>query len=180
MPRGAATAVLPVSRTLIVTTIDNLLQAAGNGNGDRVRQLIGGGIDINATNELDYSALMSAARSYRVEIVSWLIERGADVKTVTSDGQYVLHAAIGETPSQPERQATCVDLLLEAGAEADVVTPSGHTPLMLAAWFGCPEAAKTLLAHGADKLLIDSQGRTAEDIANERGHPDVARLLTHG
>ena len=97
-------------------TIDKLLQAAGNGNGDRLRQLIEGGIDINATNELDYSPLMSAARSYRVEIVTWLTERGADVNAVTSDGQYVLHAAIGETPSQPERQAACVDLLLQAGA----------------------------------------------------------------
>jgi len=151
-----------------------------SGYADRVQQIIEDGVDINATNKIGYSALMSAARSYRLKIVSWLISRGTKVNAITSDGRSVLHCAIGDTPSQPARQGECVDLLLRAGADANVVTPNGHSPLMQAAWFGCPDAAKALLAHGADKQLIDSQGRTAENIGNERGHLEVVRMLASG
>lgn len=161
-----------------MTLINDLLQAAGTGNTDRVKQIIHDGMDINATNEIGYSALMSATRSYQVETVSWLISRGADVNAITSDGRSVLHTAIGETPSSPARQGECVNLLLQAGAAINVVTPNGHSPLMQAAWFGCPDAVKVLLAHGADKKLVDSQGRTAENISNARRHSDIVRMLT--
>lgn len=160
------------------TTIDSLLQEAGRGDLERVRSILDHGVGVNDANEIGYTPLMSAARSYQVEIVSFLIERGADVKAVDSDGQSVLHAAVGESPSQPERQATCVKMLLEAGADGNITTPSGDTPLMHAAWFGCIDSAKVLAGAGVDHEKVDSQGRTARDIAIERGHEAIVQLLS--
>jgi ankyrin repeat protein len=159
------------------TTVEKLLQAAGRGDLERLRAALDEGIGVNDTNDIGYTALMSAARSYRVEIVSLLIELGADVNAITSDGQSVLHAAVGETPSQPEQQAACVKMLLDAGAKGDVVTPSGHTPLMQAAWFGCIDAAMVFLNANVRQDLRDTQCRTAKDIAIHRGHESIALQL---
>src|SRR5262245_59125231 len=124
---------------------DKLLRVAGSGDAAKVRKMIAGGAGVNSSNDIGYSGLMSAARSYRHEVVSLLIEHGADVNAVTTDGQSVLHAAIGETPSQPDQQGKCVRAMLAAGANANASTSIGHTPLMMAAWFGCPDAASALL-----------------------------------
>lgn len=161
----------------MASTIDKLLQAAGNGDSARLRAALDDGICVNDANHLGYTALMSAARSYRVELVSILIELGADVNAITSDGQSVLHAAVGETPSQPDRQAACVKMLLDAGAKGDVATPLGITPLMQAAWFGCIDAAKVFMNAKVRQDLRDSQGKSAKDIATQRGHESIARLL---
>lgn len=158
-------------------TVDQLLQAAGCGDLTQVRTLIDQGVGLSDSNDIGYTPIMSAARSYRVEIVSLLIGLGADVNAVTEDGQSVLHAAVGETPSQPDRQAECVRLLLDAGADGDVTTPYGYTPLMLAAWFGCADAAKVLVAAGVNQSIQDQQGRNAKDIAKDRGHCVIAELL---
>lgn len=154
-----------------------LLNAAGRGNLARVRECIAFGMSINAANAVGYTALMSSARSYRVEVVEWLISQGADVNAKTHDGQTVLHAAVGETPSQPERQAACVAALLEAGANPDVQTPTGYSPLMRAAWFGCFESARVLIDHDADSTLEDQQGQAAAQIAATRGHEEIRELL---
>ena len=123
------------------------------------------------------TALMSAARSYRSEVVRFLLEHGADVNARTHDGLTALHTAAGETPSLPERQAECVRLLLEAGANPDAASASGETPLMAAAWFGCTPSVQVLVDRGAYAGTLDAQGRTAKDLANARGHQDVVRIL---
>ncbi|MCA8968344.1 MAG: ankyrin repeat domain-containing protein [Planctomycetes bacterium] len=153
------------------------LQAAGSGDLDAVQSLLAAGLDVDACNAIGYTPLMSAARSYRVEIVQLLLAAGADPNRRFEDDNSVLHAATLETPSQPDRQATCVRLLLEAGADADVPNTAGITPLMQAAWFGCEPAVAELLDHGADPHAVDTTGRTAQDIARARGHAAIADLL---
>lgn len=154
-----------------------LLNAAGRGNGTAVRALIADGMPIDVSNGVGYTALMSAARSYRIEIVDWLLSQGADPNAVTHDGHTVLHSAVGETPSQPERQAACVLALLKAGADPNIQTPTGHTPLMQAAWFGCKDSVEVLLAYNADLTLTDHEGRHAAQVAADRGHTEVQRLI---
>jgi ankyrin repeat protein len=67
--------------------------------------------------------------------------------------------------------------LLDAGAVPDAQNEEGITPLMNAAWFGCRDSARELLRRNADLLLRDSKGKTARDLAAERGHKDVLELL---
>jgi len=168
---------MPGIDTVAKDKIDKLLEAAYGGHLGEVEKLLSSGVPVDLANDIGNTALMSAVRSYRVEMAVLLIEHGADVNALTSDGQSVLHSAVGGTPSQPGRQAACVEMLLGAGADANAVTPLGHSPLMQAAWFGCSDAVKAFLAHGVDQSLVDTQGRNAEEIARARGHEEIVRLL---
>lgn len=48
--------------------VKEMLIATGRGNLERVRIEMSGGLDVNASNHLGYTALMSAARRHQVEI----------------------------------------------------------------------------------------------------------------
>ena len=157
--------------------VDSLLQAAGNGQLDEIQKCLAEGVDVNVRNTDGYTALMSAARSYRVEIVRYLLSVGADPNSTFEDGNSVLHAAVGESPSQPEAQAECVGLLLRSGADPNSANELGITPLINAAWFGCELCARELVDAGADVSHSDAQGRTALSIAEERGHERVVAVL---
>ena len=120
--------------------IQKLLDASSNGNLEKVSDLISSGIDVNSKNEVGYTALMAAVRSYRIEVASYLISNGADVNASSNDSLKVLHHAVGETPSIPEYQNACVHTLLEHEAKIDAVSETGMTPLMWAVWFNCTES----------------------------------------
>ena len=166
-----------ITLTIMSTKIHQLLSAAGDGDARVVRECLATGLTVDTANELGYTPLMSAARSYRIELVDWLIAEGANVNAITTDGQTVLHAAVGETPSQPDKQGACVTSLLRAGAMPNIQTPAGHTPLMLAAWFGCHHAAESLIAGNADQNLKDQQGQNAKEIAEKRGNHNISQML---
>ena len=75
---------------------------------------------------------------------------------------------------------TRVALALQVGT--DVNCTSGlrkFTPLMKAAEQGHVEICRTLLEHGADVMLRDSQSRTALEIARSKEHFPVVTLLEH-
>ena len=157
--------------------IEEYLRAAGCGNVKQAHDFLAQGMEVDATNHVGYTALMAAARSYRVEMVRLLLEAGADPTKTFEQGNSVLHCAIGETPSQPEKQAECVRILLQYGASPDVENELGITPLMNAAWFGCTLIVEELLKAGVDVARMDSLSRTAESIANQRGHDEIAAVL---
>lgn len=157
--------------------IDELLQACGKGELDEVSRLLDSGVSPSSANKIGYTPLMSAASSYRVEVLKLLLARGADPNSRTADGLSALHCAVGSTPSQPARQAECVRTLLSSGSSPNVCTDTGLTPLMNAAWFGCHDAAKVLLANKADESLKDNMGRTARDLALAKNRTEVLRLL---
>jgi hypothetical protein len=68
-------------------------------------------------------------------------------------------------------------MLLDAGAKGDVVTPSGHTPLKQAAWFGCIDAAMVLVNANVRQDLRDTQRQTPKDIATHREYESIALQL---
>lgn len=68
-------------------------------------------------------------------------------------------------------------LLIQHAAEIHDAQPNGTTPLMNAAWFGCSESVEVLLRAGADATARDDRGRTASELAAERGHAHIERVL---
>ncbi len=62
----------------------------------------------------------------------------------------------------------CVDALIAAGADANLPTPEGVTPLMIAIDGEYNEVAKLLLDRGANPHVWDWWGRTALYLAVER------------
>ena len=61
--------------------------------------------------------------------------------------------------------------------ELDIELDSGFTALMYAAYFGNADTVAALLKAGADRAVKATNGKTALEIATERGHEAVVALL---
>lgn len=70
-----------------------------------------------------------------------------------------------------------VQVLLAHGANRDAQDVKEETPLFLAAREGSFEAVKMLLEHFANRDITDHMDRLPRDVAMERMHTDIVRLL---
>ena len=147
-----------------------LCLAAQNGHLEIV-QLLSASANVNVFHFTQASR--SAAKNRHWEVVKFLLEAEVHIYAVVYDGQTALHLAAME--GHPE----VVKLLLEEGADKDAATGlfGGQKALHLAAVHGRSEVVKLLLEAGADKDAVDLQGKTALDLAIERRHLEVVRLL---
>jgi len=176
--------------------------AAINGSAAMIELLLDAGADANAplTASGD-TALMMAARTGKMEAVELLIERGATVDTAELwGGTTALMWAISE------HHPKVVETLLRHGARADVVSKAitargrngaegtapvdfdprakpisyangGLSALHFAAREGQNEAARLLVAAGADIDTRSADGKSALALAIYNGHYDTAELL---
>jgi hypothetical protein len=172
---------IPYSARPLPLSADGLILAAARGALPFVRALQEKGVAVDAANEVGYTPLMAAARSYRVDVVLYLLNRKADARLCNKYGHSALHCAV-MTPTSGLKeamsmQADCVRSLLRHNAEVDPIDQSGGTPLMHAAWFGCTTSVEVLLQAGADGRKKDERGRSAQQLAHERGHAAIASLL---
>lgn len=107
------------------------------------------------------------------EIVRYLLLKGADPNLPSNNGYqvYPLHSAIG---SNFEGIAK---MLVEAGAEVNVLQASNITPLHSAAQNGNIEMLILLLEQGAQVNIRTEHGETPADMAKARGHAEIAKIL---
>ena len=108
-----------------------------------------------------------------------LLDKGKDVNMVMRDdeGSYFTPLVSAVT----ERQAACVQMLLECGAHADgkgtnVARPK-ITPLMLACMLGDAECTYALVKHGATLNAADPDGFAPLHHACHAGHADCVKIL---
>jgi ankyrin repeat protein len=161
-----------------------LMLAIKTGELPVVEMLIKAGAKVNTSEKFhNQTPLMWAAAATRNagEMVKLLLAKGADSKPralysdwprqITSEprAQYrpvggltaLLYAARGGCYD-------CVEALIGAGADVNLPTPEGVTPLMLALDNDQNEVAKLLLDRGANPSAWDWWGRTALYIAVDR------------
>lgn len=120
-------------------------------------------------------ALSIAARQGHANLVSTLLEAGADADAADSEGWTPLRA------SAWGGHASTVEVLLSRGAQVDASDAEGRTALRAAAWAGHEEVVRSLLSRGAQVDGQDKQGRTPLIAAAYMGHADiVAALLDAG
>lgn len=106
--------------------------------------------------------LRSAIMFKRVKIVSFLLQAGADPNlTYTMD--YSLALAAGWP--KDSKGLELVDVLVQAGAQLNVKSQFGNTPLMAAVSSGNHDTAQYLLSHGADVQEANNRRDTALHIA---------------
>jgi ankyrin repeat protein len=73
---------------------------------------------------------------------------------------------------------TVAGLLLDRGADVNAADARGKlTPLHYAAWSGNVELVQLLVARKADRSAKENRGRTALDLAKERNHAAVVKVL---
>ena len=128
-------------------------------------------------NEYGDTPLTWASRLGNAEAMAWLISRGANVdSSTTDDGATPLFSAC------QEGQVECVRLLLVAGASVDLgTTGNSATPLHIACGVGHVECVRLLLDAGASVDLATTStddGTTSLIVACLRGHVEVAQLLS--
>ncbi|MEQ9410299.1 MAG: ankyrin repeat domain-containing protein [Fuerstiella sp.] len=82
-------------------------------------------------------------------------------------GQTALHLAIGAIPKQEATYAEIVTLLLEAGADVNVVDHAGNTPLHLAVRNGYSQVVKALLHHRAETTIRNKSSQIPADFTTD-------------
>ena len=107
------------------------------------------------------------------DIVRFLLANGADPNIQSQNGYnvYPIHTAIGSGFDGIAK------MLIEAGAEVNVLQSSRTSPLHLASQHGNIDLIILLLEHGALVEIKNDMGKTASDLAAEKGHTEIAHIL---
>jgi ankyrin repeat protein len=150
-------------------------EAAATGAVARVTQLADADPSaVNSWSPDGFQPLGLAAFFGQAEVVDALLPRGAEVNTRARHtfGVAAINAALAGP--KPDIART----LIAAGADVNSPQNSGETPLHATAFRGNVELTQFLLDQGANRAARNSDGKTPADIARERGHNDVAELLS--
>ncbi len=113
-----------------------------------------------------------------------LVEKGADVNARQQDvvgpdkiriqKMNNANAALSDAAAESIRM---VQLLIELGADVDVQSTGGYTPLMVAAGRGKTDIVKELLEAGANVNIKSKNGETALGIARKKGYSETAAAI---
>jgi ankyrin repeat protein len=105
--------------------------------------------------------------------VKALIAAGADVTAAAKNGLKVqaLHAAVAG------RNLEIVKAVLDAGADANAQQQAGFRPMHEAGANANRKLAELLLERGADPRLTSDDGKSAIDLARDKGHGEFADWL---
>ena len=125
-------------------------------------------IELNKLTAQGESPLMLAAIKGELTLAELLVKQGADVNKT---GWTPLHYAASKA------HLPVMKMLLENYAYIDAESPNGTTPLMMASMYGNAAAVQLLIDEGADPMLKNSQGLTAQQFALRANRPDSAELV---
>jgi hypothetical protein len=151
---------------------DALIEACRSNQQDVVELYLAIGFPVDTVDSRGVSMLNHAVRSELVEMVTMLLESGADPNIVSEDR--------GNTPlmdAAAQGSERMAGLLLAAGADTDIQSKSGQTALMMAVGDNHVEAARAILKAGADLSLTDQLGMTAEKYARLFNREEMISLF---
>ncbi|KAL3328653.1 hypothetical protein AABB24_036007 [Solanum stoloniferum] len=188
--------------------LDSLLKsAAKNGNSHCISALIEAGADVNIRDLIGDSVMSLAVKYGNLDCVQVLIEFGytidnsadrflhyaaatdrvdlmeilclgyadMDLNSIDSQGRTPLHiAAI-------HGHVEVIQFLVSVGSDTDMLDTQGWTPLHFAAHQGHVEAVGVLLNHSNfAKYVVTKQGKTAYELAIDKGHSKLYDVLQLG
>eukprot|EP00005_Dracoamoeba_jomungandri_P002814 CAMPEP_0174250894 /NCGR_PEP_ID=MMETSP0439-20130205/911_1 /TAXON_ID=0 /ORGANISM="Stereomyxa ramosa, Strain Chinc5" /LENGTH=273 /DNA_ID=CAMNT_0015331075 /DNA_START=22 /DNA_END=840 /DNA_ORIENTATION=+ len=162
----------PIQQMIHVQEI-NIFSYAKEGDLEKVRELLESGEDVNVVDEDGSSPLHWAALFDQIKVMSYLLERGAEIDLANlKEGQTPLHwACIGKSTK-------AVMKLIHAGADPCKQDRRGYNSLIHAAQYDHILAIHFLLKHGHTKIQdIDKEGHTSLHWTAYQKHESAARLL---
>ena len=126
---------------------------------ETARRMIAAGADVNAPDDKDDYAILTACCNGNYELVRLLVESGADVNI---RDKYESTPLLECDAYYPE----IIKLLLDSGAKVNVRDNENNTPLLFAAMTGKPESVKLLIDAGAHiNVHGDDSQETPYDLA---------------
>jgi ankyrin repeat protein len=97
-----------------------------------------------------------------------LLDRGVDVNARYGNDLTALMWAAGHSDEVGISDvADLLRLLIDRGARLDDKDNRGRTALMIAAALGHATAVEILVSRGADKTLLDNDGKSASELASD-------------
>ncbi len=169
---GRQAAVLELLRAALPSL--DVFEAVAAGDDERALDLLAAQPALaNAWSGDGFTPLHFAGFFSRPAIAERLLVMGADPAAVARNPTRVtpLHSAVAARCHEACR------LLLERGAPVDARQQQGWTALMSAGLHGDEPLADLLLRHGATPGVRSDDGRTAADLAEEKGHAALAARL---
>lgn len=153
----------------------SLFEAASVGKFDEVaHQVYQNPEAIDKFSDDGFTALGLACYFGKDEVARYLVLKGANVNLPSQNGFNVfpLHSAVAGN------FVSISKMLIENGAEINIVQQSGLTPLHSAAQNGNIELIILLLEKGADVTIRMEGGKLAADLAKEKGYDEIAEILS--
>ena len=151
--------------------VAGLHSAAGSGDSDLLKQLLGMGADVNGAGGQGETPLHIAVSQGRTEAVDLLLEKGASVDATDLAGRTPLHVAAHTGDVE------ILARLIKAGASVNSADYSGTTALHRAVARGNFDAVKKLLEKGAKVDMENDEGKTPLDLARESENENLIDLL---
>ena len=148
-----------------------MIEAARRNHADIIRFLRKHKADIEAKNDIGYTAMHTAAYYGHIKTMDTLLELGANIERRVDYGFTALYAAAFRD------QADAVKWLLEHHANIEAATPSGITPLMIAARNNAVKTMRVLIDAHATIEHPDEYGNTTLTIAAYWHKMDAVKLL---
>jgi ankyrin repeat protein len=136
-------------------------------------QLIRGGANVNAANDLGVTPLWAASTNGSPALVKRLLDAGANPNTALFSGETPLMVAARSG------KAAAVELLLARGANPNARGTRGQTALMWAVAQGHVDVVKLLVAGKAD-IHAKSESWSQMMAVPPHGLPEYNRMIPHG
>jgi len=152
----------------------DIFEASVLGNVDRIKEILSVTPERVSEHAPDgFTPVALAAFFGQPQAVNTLIAAGADVTAAAKNPLKVqaLHAAVAG------RKLEIVKAVLDAGADPNAQQQAGFRPMHEAGTNANRALAELLLAHGADPQLTSDDGKSAIDLAREKGHAEFADWL---
>lgn len=163
-------------------TSTNLIIASHFGFTRTVRMILEyGRADIDARNFDGDTALHSAVKNKKNDVVRLLLEKGANINAKNNRGTTALHYATQLYDKSDKGRIDAVQLLLEANADVKAVDCEGDTALHMAVSMCAYGVVESLLENDVNIDALNNKGSSALYLTQEYGAHEIGHLLVaHG
>lgn len=151
-----------------------LLDAVASKNYEAVKKYIKDGENVNKANKRGQFPLWNAVWNEDAQMVSLLLQNGANPVQKFKGKDSELGCL--EIAAQ-QGYLDIVQLLVAAGADINVRSFRGHTPLRIAARNGRVDVVNYCLSKGAEVNTQGEDGATPLEHAASKGHLEIVKLL---